>query len=733
MRVGRFSIVRIGFAVVVASSVELAVAAEPDVKKPPAVLTDLYGDPLPPRAALRLGTLRFHDEYVQATAFSPDGRLLATAALNFGQRNALWEVPSGRMLRRLKVGDHAPPWAYAVAFSPDGKTLATGDVNGALHLWDTATGDELYSIAAHGSFPGASAVAFSADGQWIASGGGDGVVRVWNAEGGGELLSFDMLPRPQQAFAGGAFVGGPPGSIAAVAFSPDGRFLAAGFAQRPFQTKTSKIRLWDLESNQPVRWIDETNGELQSLAFTPDGKQLVSGGSVTVPREKFGKPYFALNVRVAQVRVWDVDTGKLLREPLKDEREPGSGAIALSKDGSVLAVGVEKKIVVCDFRSGNILRSIAVPNWYGDRGLAISPDGEFVCAPLGTTLGLWRTATGDSAAPNAESHTSAVAAVAYSPDSNFIITGGDGMVRAWDADTGRQKWSRSLGTEPYVGAFALSRDGALIAGGGHGAQFSDAGLRILRSGTGEEIQFIPFERQVRTVAFSPDRSTLAIVHERPKESNTYDVDLYEADTGKHRMRIGAGFFLGVNAIAFSRDGKSLCTLDRESAAAGRESLVCEWDLATGNRRRQFTAFKAPAKPLPPAPNGRPQKPWIASAAFTPDLKTLVTSQGRELIVWNVDSGKAVRAFDAQGTDKGGQIAVSNNGRWAAITDVQYAGDLGSDAIRVFDLTSGRLVATFEPGRGRAGDFAFSPDGTRLVSGMSDGTALVWLLDDKEAK
>lgn len=733
MRVDRFSTVRIGLAVALVSALgAIADAAEPAAKKQPAVGVDIYGDPLPRRATLRLGTLRFHDEYVQAAAFSPDGRMLATAALNFGQRNALWEVPSGRMLRRLNVGDPAAAWNYAVAFSPDGKTLATGDVNGALHLWDVGTGDEIYSIAAHSGFPGASAIAFSVDGQWIASGGGDGVVRVWNAEDGGELLSFDMLGKPQAPFAGGGFAGGPPGAIASVAFSPDGRYLAAGLAQRPLQSKTSKIRLWDLESNKPVRGIDDTGGELQSLAFTPDGKQLVSGGSLTMPREKFGKPYFALTVRVAQVRVWDADSGKMLRELLKDEREPGSGAIAMSKDGGVLAIGIEKKIVVCDFRSGKVLRSVSVPNWYGDRGLSISPDGEFVCAPLGTALGLWRTATGDSALPKAESHTMAVAAVAYSPDGNSIVTGADGMVRAWDADTGQQKWSHSLGKEPYVGAFALSPDGELIAGGGHGAQFSDAGLRILRSERGEEIHFIPSERQVRTVAFSPDGGTVAIVHERPEESNTYDVDLYELNTSKHLTKIGDGFFLGVYTMAFSRDGKSLCTLDQESSV-GRESQVCVWDIATGKRGRQFAAFQAPAKPLPLAPNGRPQKPWIASAAFTPELKTLVTSQGRELIVWDVDRGKAVRAFDAQGTDKGGQIAVSNDGRWAAISDVQYGGDMGSDAIRVFDLANGRLVATFEPGRGRAGAFAFSPDGTRLASGMSDGTVLVWLLDAKEAK
>ena len=139
MPTDRLPIVRVGIAVALASSFGLALAAEPDAKNPPARHVDLYGDPLPSQAALRLGTLRFHDEYVQAAAFSPDGHILATAALNFGTRNALWEVSSGRMLRRLNVQGNNPPSAHALAFSPDGKKLLTGDVGGALHMRDVGS------------------------------------------------------------------------------------------------------------------------------------------------------------------------------------------------------------------------------------------------------------------------------------------------------------------------------------------------------------------------------------------------------------------------------------------------------------------------------------------------------------------------------------------------------------------------------------------------------------------
>lgn len=712
----------VGVAIVMATSVG-TLAAEPPHDQQAELRRDAYGDPLPPHAVLRLGTTRLHHQSsVQDAAFSPDGRLLASAAVNYAGIS-LWELPNGRLLRRLTVppkeGDEA--WTNALAFSPDGNKLLTADVRGTLHLWDVRTGEEIYAIEAHSVREGATAVAFSADGQWFASGGGDGVVRVWSAAQGHELLSFDTLPQPLERFGAMAWSGVfPAGSIAALSFSPDGKFLAAGIAESSFRSRTTKIQVWDLDANQPARSIGESSGLLSSLVFTPDGKHLISGENVTMPREKLGKPYPSLHAQVVKLRMWDAQTGELVRDIATADKTPGLGALALSADGRKLAAGYEGKIVIWDLATSTVRCSVDVPHWRGGRGLAISPDGQVVCAPLENTLGLWSTATGESLLAEVPSHTTYVTGVSHLTGGNSIVTIGGDTVRVWSAATGQQTWSRRFGAEAYVNALAVSPDGALLAAGGR-TDHGETAVRIYHSATGEERHVIPMSRkkwyvnQVRAMAFAPDGQTLAVVRDRPKESNTYDLDIFDVATGERLKEIACGFFAGVRPVAFTKDGGALYTIGHQDA------VVNLWDATTGAPRRLFTAIKPAAE----APGGKPRKPYVSDAAFAPDLKTLVTSQGRELIVWDIARGEAIAALSSGATEHGGNIALSLDGRWLAMTDLNYAGDPGSDAVRLFDMNSRRMVATLDSGQGRPSSFAFSPDGSRLVTGMNDGTTLVW--------
>jgi hypothetical protein len=129
-----------------------------------------------------------HAGEVSAVAFSPDGRLLATAGDDGTAR--VWEAATGRGLHTLT--GHAG-WVSGVAFSPDGRLLATAGGGGTARVWEAATGRGLHTLTGHAG--GVSGVAFSPDGRLLATAGGDATARVWEAATGAECVVLLTLPK----------------------------------------------------------------------------------------------------------------------------------------------------------------------------------------------------------------------------------------------------------------------------------------------------------------------------------------------------------------------------------------------------------------------------------------------------------------------------------------------------------------------------------------------------------
>jgi len=177
--------------------------------------------------------------------FSPDGRMLASGDWNGAVH--LWDVASGQVLRTLNGHTES---IESLAFSPDGRLLASGSFDGSVILWDVNSGQNIHSLEGHTD--SVDGVVFSPDGSMIASGSQDNSVILWDAGNGQQLyrISADF-------------------HVSSIAFSPDGKILAF--------TDPIEIKLWDIEKKEIVATLDGHTQAVRTVIFTPDGKKIISG------------------------------------------------------------------------------------------------------------------------------------------------------------------------------------------------------------------------------------------------------------------------------------------------------------------------------------------------------------------------------------------------------------------------------------------------------------------------
>ncbi len=305
-------------------------------------------------------SLTGHKERVTSVAYSPDGRWIATAAWDGTAR--LWDAKTGKKVRRLDVPDTRdshPAKLSQVLFSPD----------------------KAFIVTAQQAMPNES-----------------GVI-VWDRRGGERVRAFQ-----------GEYV---------AAIAPDGKHIACG-GWGTTEPNRIDIRLYELASGKLVRQIHTGYSRVDLLTFSPDGQTLFS--RVGIPRPPLGGGKTRLGLDPAQVRAWDLATGK--------ERPTDLGG-----------------------------------GWGGHQ-FAISPDGR----TLALSSSLRETATGGQRV-TLTGHTREVCGVAFSPDGRTLASGGmDGTVRLWDLPSAKEVGRFGKKVDPSQGgwvlAVAFSPDGRTLVSGG---------------------------------------------------------------------------------------------------------------------------------------------------------------------------------------------------------------------------------------------------------------------------
>ncbi|HEY7315344.1 MAG TPA: sigma-70 family RNA polymerase sigma factor [Gemmataceae bacterium] len=637
---------------------------------------DRFGDVLPPGALARLGTVRLRSGGFRGpVVFSADGKTLFSASDN-GYVH-VWDAATGAPLRRFRT----IAWAAGdIQLSPDRKLVAASALFDptAIGLWETVAGKMVrrLEVPAGGK---ALRLTFSPDGKTLVSGGGpDNKVCFWEVSTGRLLRQLTLKT-----------------NIAVLDFSPDGKTLVT---KRP-----GWVHLWDPATGEERRKFQVMTSNTPDYAFSPDGKVLATS--------RLGVPG-----RSHAIELWDVSSGDK-RGQIVPERD--AVALAFSPDGKRLASASFTRV---QFWDAVTRKEIAHADWEGRyvMSLRFSPDGKTVAARgRNAEIRLWDAASGKELQPRA-GHFSGIRATVFSPDGKLVATSAnDSAARVWRATTGEQLYA--IPADPKMGA------------------------------------------DVVALAFTPDGKTLIVA------DNGGVLRFHDGSDGKQWRQLSlAGDArrkeeaIQVASLAISSDGKTLTALARhwyeEALAPSKPSaLTAVWNLATGERITRRDAPTSANGIWTLSPDGQL---WVSQnqgprvgvhtvatgkeilsidgkcdgvwpAVFSPDGRLLagVCHHGRtkegiddylsSIVLWELATGAEVRRIKLKPGSPEIALAFSPNGRILA------SGGDGSVGLQLWDVATGERLHRYPDQGAKVRSLSFDAAGRRLVSGLADGTALVW--------
>lgn len=414
---------------------------------------------------------------------------------------------------------------------------------------------------------------------------------------------------------------------------------------------------------------------IAAVAYTPDGSVLALGDSL------------------GGVTLWDVASGRQRKALFAHVDDVN--VIAFSTDGGKMVSGSDDgRVVIWDTESWTPLH-VLTGHVDGVTDLALSrPDGRLLAtASDDASVRLWNVATGAPVGEALYGHSNGVLAVAFGRDQRQLVTAGDdGRVVVWDALEGRVLYSFVASD---LSDIDLSEDGSLLAvATGSKVEIWNTVIRnrqwTLAGHTNSvfNVRFSPDHRQVATTSYD---GTIR-VWRLPR--NDRDPQRQAEELARIRTEPTTTPMLGmITALAFSPGGDTVAT----TSIGGTATI---WNVAAGGELLSLPGHET----------------IVEAVAFSPNGRTIAAAGGRNVLAWDLSGNRQDTEFmDIEWSAKA--VAFSQ----AGATAIGSAKDV---LVALPDATEQKRL------RGHVrvvNDLAFSPYGTRLVSGSHDNTAIVWEL------